>query len=164
MKSLGADVTLDYRESDLARKIKAAIPTAKNLMHAFDCVGVEPLLFEEVVDEGGTLALALPPTRQYTKHHAEMAITGCIHDLETFKTPHFKFHEGNEPRDSPGAKRLRDLMDWTMKEVGRRYQPPNVRRLSGKGMYDAFEAFELLRANQISAEKVVWKMANTPGL
>jgi hypothetical protein len=60
-------------------------------------------------------------------------------------------------------------MAWTMKELrkdvgGRKYQPPRVRRLNGRGMYDALEAFLLMKRNGISGEKVVYWMEETPEL
>jgi hypothetical protein len=60
-------------------------------------------------------------------------------------------------------------MAWTMKELrkdvgGRKYQPPRVRRLNGRGMYDALEAFLLMKRNGISGEKVVYLMEETPEL
>jgi hypothetical protein len=60
-------------------------------------------------------------------------------------------------------------MAWTMKELrkdvgGRKYQPPRVRRLNGRGMYDALEAFLLMKGNGISGEKVVYWMEETPEL
>ena len=93
-----------------------------------------------------------------------MAVAGIIHDLQDWEFSQFKFVDGVEPRDSKGAVRLRQLMDWTLKEIGNKYQPPKVRKLSGKGLYDALEAFPLMKAGKISGEKVVWRMAETPGL
>ena len=60
-------------------------------------------------------------------------------------------------------------MAWTMKELrkdvgGRKYQPPRVRRLNGRGMYDALEAFLLMKGKGISGEKVVYWMEETPEL
>ncbi|KAI1611229.1 hypothetical protein EDD36DRAFT_497140 [Exophiala viscosa] len=163
LKSLGADHVFNYRDEDVVSKIKSVIPPGKTLSHAYDCVGVDITPLEEAVAPGGSIILALPPTRSSPHHHAEMAIAGIIQDLETFKTEDFKFHEG-EPHDSKGALRLRAIMAWTMEHVGKEYKPARVRHLSGKGMYDAFEAFELMRANKINAEKVVWRMSETPGL
>lgn len=164
LRSLGADFTFDYQDENVTGKIRGVIPQGRHLRHAFDCVGIDIKILEELVEEGGTIALALPPTRLSPRHHVEMAIAGTIHDLESFNAPEFKFHDGKEPRDSRGAVTLRSIMAWTMGQVGRKYQPARVRRLSGKGMYDAFEAFELMRAKKISAEKVVWRMSETPGL
>lgn len=133
-------------------------------MHALDCVGVDIQILESLVEPGGTISLALPPTRESPNHHVEMAVAGIIHDLENWEFSQFRFVDGIEPRDSTGAARLRQLMDWALKEIGNRYRPPKVRKLSGKGLYDALEAFPLMKAGKISGEKVVWRMAETPGL
>ncbi|KAK6064901.1 hypothetical protein SCUP234_12810 [Seiridium cupressi] len=164
LKSLGAHYAFDYRSPDVIDKIKAAVPSTKHLMHAYDCVGTDIAILENAVEDGGSIILALPPTRPSPRHHTEMAIAGTIHDLETFKAPEFKFHEGIEPKDSAGAARLGKLMTWTTEQAGKLYQPARVRRLGGKGMYDAFECFDLMRQNKLSAEKVVWRMSETPGL
>lgn len=118
---------------------------------------------EEAVAAGGTIILPLPPTAPSPKHHTDMAFAGIIHDLESFKID-FKFPNGLTSRDHEGSLRLRALMTWTLEHVGKEYKPSRPRYLSGKGMYDAFEAFELMRANKINAEKVVWRMSETPGL
>jgi hypothetical protein len=39
-----------------------------------------------------------------------------------------------------------------------------VRKLSGRGLYDALEAFELMKQGKISGEKVVYRMADTPDI
>lgn len=164
MRDLGADVVLDYGDKDVVGRIKEAIPASKMLKHAFNCVGASVELFEDAVDQGGSIIVSLPPTVQCPDHHVEMAIAGTVHNLESFKASDFKFHHGIEPRDSHGAEVLRSIMHWTLKEVGMRYQPPRVRTLSRRGMYDAFEAFALMKENLISGEKVVWRMSETPGL
>jgi hypothetical protein len=127
-------------------------------------VGVDVEILEEAVASGGTIITALPPTKFSPNHHVEMAVAGNIHDLESFKTDDFKFHGGNEPRDSKGGSTLKAVMAWTIAEAGRKYLPAKVRKLGGRGMYDALKAFQLMKANKISAEKVVWRMAETPGL
>lgn len=144
------------------RKVRGVIPASKKLRHAFNCVDASVELFDNAVEQGGSIILALPPTKKYLNHHVEMAVAGTVHDLETFRAPEFKFHEGREPRDSYGSTILRSVMTWTLKEVGVRYQPPRVRTMSRRGMYDAFEAFNLMRENRISGEKVVWRMSETP--
>jgi len=164
LKSLGADFTFDYKDKDVVAKIQKSIPDCKHLRHAMDCVGVDIAPLEAVVEEGGSISLALPPTGPSSKHHVEMVIAGVIHDLEEFQAPGFKFHGGIEPRDTHGGKTLSKLMTWTLAEVGKKYQLPKVRHMSGKGMYDALEAYDAMRANKISGEKVVWRMAETPGL
>lgn len=145
-------------------KIRNAIPNNKTLRHAFACVDLDIAPIETVVEEGGSISLALPPTRPSPKHHAEMVTAGIIHDQENFNAPGFNFVGGVEPRDTAGGKTLSDLMVWTLGEAGKKYQLPRVRRLSGRGLYDALEAYELMRKNEISAEKVVWRMEETPAL
>jgi NADPH:quinone reductase-like Zn-dependent oxidoreductase len=160
---LGADVVFDYRDKKIVNKLKGTVSGVK-LQLAFNCVGASTEVLEQVVEPGGSIILALPPTSQSSTHHVEMAIAGTVHDLETFRAPEFKFHEGVEPHDTHGAGVLRSIMQWTLQGVGTQYQPPRVRRLAGHGMHDAFEAFALMRQNRISGEKVVWRMAETPNL
>lgn len=145
--------------------IRAVVPPGKRLTHAFDCVGVDISAMENVVEQGGSIALALPPTRPSSNHHVEMAVAGHIHKLQSYKTDDFEFHGEKEPQDSAAGQRIRDLMTWLMEDpIARGYKPGRVKKLSGKGMYDAFEAFQLMREKKLSAEKVVWRMSETPGL
>ncbi|KFY65395.1 hypothetical protein V496_02587 [Pseudogymnoascus sp. VKM F-4515 (FW-2607)] len=164
LRSLGADVVLDYKDKSVVDKIRNTIPDNKTLRHAFACVDLDIAPIETVVEEGGSISLALPPTRPSPKHHVEMVTAGIIHDQEDFNAPGFNFVGGVEPRDTAGGKTLSDLMVWTLAEAGKKYQLPRVRRLSGRGLYDALEAYELMRKNEISAEKVVWRMEETPAL
>jgi hypothetical protein len=161
---LGADFCFDYKDKNVTKKIQETIPSGKQLKHALDCVGVDIAPIEAAVVEGGSICLVLPPTKQSPNHHVEMVVAGVIHDLDNFDSPGFKFVDGKEPRDSQGGRTLNQLMKWTLSEAGKKYQVPKVRKMSGKGMYDAFEAFEAMKSNQISGEKVVWRMADTPGL
>jgi hypothetical protein len=145
--------------------IRGAVPPGKHLARAFDCVGVDISVMENLVEQGGSIALALPPTRPSLNHHVDMAIAGHVHDLQSYKTDDFEFHGGRAPQDSAGGRKIRTLMAWLMEDpIARGYKPGIVKRLSGKGMYDAFEAFQLMRAKKLSAQKVVWRMSETPGL
>jgi hypothetical protein len=120
---------------------------------------------ENVVAEKGTIVLALPPIRETQKHHSEMAVAGTINNLETFNAPSFKFVDGVDPPTSAqGAERLQSLVKWALNEAGGRYIVPKVRKLGGRGLYDALEAFELMKAGKVSGEKVVYRMADTPDL
>jgi len=49
-------------------------------------------------------------------------------------------------------------------ESERKYQRPRVGSLSGKDMYDALEAFALMKKNNISGEKVVYWTQEMPGM
>jgi hypothetical protein len=118
---------------------------------------------ENVVVEKGTIILALPPIREILKHHSEMAVAGTINNLETFNTPNFKFmDEVDPPASAQGAERLQKLVKWALNEAGGRYIVPRVKKLGGRGLYDALEAFELMKAGKISGEKVVYRIAEMP--
>lgn len=60
------------------------------------------------------------------------------------------------------AEKLQSVVQWALDNAGGKYIPPRVRRLRGRGLYDALEAFELMRRGEISGEKVVYKMSETP--
>jgi NADPH:quinone reductase-like Zn-dependent oxidoreductase len=162
---LGADFVFDYRDTAVAQKIKSALGD-KPLKHAFDCVGADETVlkvFETVIQKGGSVALALPPTRPLIDYHCAFVIAGVVHDLGDFEMPSFKFAAA-VIRDTEGANRLKSCVRWALDEAGHRYTPPKVRKLSGKGLHDALEAFDLMKAGKISGEKVVYRMAETPGL
>jgi NADPH:quinone reductase-like Zn-dependent oxidoreductase len=163
---LGADFVLDYKDPSIEAQIRACIPPDKPLRHAFDCAGAYPEAFKSLVEPGGSVVLALANRGDYPDHRVERAIGGYIHMLGAFDAATFSYKPGTE-REKKAGRIARELMAWTMKElrkeVGeRQYQPPRVRRLSGKGMYDALEAFRLMKKNEISGEKVVYWMEETP--
>ncbi|KAL3484345.1 hypothetical protein BJX62DRAFT_244033 [Aspergillus germanicus] len=92
LQSLGADVLFDYRDKEIVNKLKGTVSGVK-LQLAFKCVGASTEVLEQVVEPGGSIILALPPTSQSSTHHVEMAIAGTVHDLESFRAPDFKFHK-----------------------------------------------------------------------
>jgi NADPH:quinone reductase-like Zn-dependent oxidoreductase len=165
---LGADSVLDYKDPSIEAQIRACIPPGKSLKHAFDCAGAHPEAFKSVVEPGGSIVLALANRGDYLDHRVERAIGGYIHILGASDAATFSYKHGTE-REKKAGRISRELMAWTMielrKEVGeRKYQTPRVRRLSGRGMYDALEAFQLMKSNKISGEKVVYWMEETPEL
>jgi hypothetical protein len=122
-------------------------------------------VLERTVETGGSIILALPALRETPHHHSEMAVAGTVCNLKSFEMPSFKFLGGTDPpTDSAGAARLQSIIRWALDEVERGYTPPKVRRLSGKGLFDALEAFKLMKAGKISGEKVVYRMAETPDI
>ncbi|KAF2809398.1 uncharacterized protein BDZ99DRAFT_520755 [Mytilinidion resinicola] len=102
--SSGANFAFDYKDGSVTSKTKGVIPSLKRLMHALDCVGTDIKILEELIEEGGTISLALPPTRPSPRHHVGMAVAGTIYDLETFTAPEFKFHGGKEPGIARGQR------------------------------------------------------------
>jgi hypothetical protein len=92
-----------------------------------------------------------------------MVVAGVIHDLSDFDMPSVK-RVAAASHNPEGAARLKAIVKWVLDEAGHRYTPAKVRKLSGKGLYDALEAFDLMRAGKISGEKVVYRMVETPDL
>jgi hypothetical protein len=165
---LGADFVLDYQDPDIEAQIRACIPVGKSLKQAFDCAGAEPAVFKSVVEPGGSIALVLATRGVWPDHRIERAIGGYIHMLGRFDAATFSYQPGTEKEEKAG-RIAREVLAWTMKELGkdvgvRKYQPPRVRRLSGKGLYDVMEAIDLMKSNEIHAEKVVYWMDETPEL
>jgi len=155
----------DYRDPEVEDKIK---DVSKETTHTFTCVGVDERvlrILESLTQKGGNIILALPPIRDTPNHHSEMCVAGTIMELESFEMPSFKFHGGHEPpTSSEGARRLKGLMKWALEEAGEKYTLPRVRRLSRRGLFDALEAIELMKAGKISGEKVVYRMEETPDI
>ena len=165
IKSLGADSVFDYRDPEVESKIKSV---SQCITDTFTCVGVDEKvlqILERLTQKGGNIILALPPIRDTPNHHSEMCVAGTIFDIDSFEMPSFKFHGGSEPPASTqGAKRLQDLMRWALTEVGGKYKLSRVRRLSRRGLFDALEAIDLMKAGKISGEKVVYRMDETPDI
>jgi hypothetical protein len=165
---LGADFVLDYKDPSIEAQIRSCIPPGKSLKHAFDCAGVEPEVFKSVVEPGGSIVIVLAKRHDYPDHRVERAIGGYIHMLGAFDAATFSYKPGSAHQEKAG-RIARNLMAWTMTELRkdekeRKYQPPRVRKLSGRGMHDALEAFQLMKSNKISGEKIVYWMEETPEL
>lgn len=157
---------LDYKDPSIEAQIRSCILPGKSLKHAFDCAGVEPEVFKSVVEPGGSIVIVLAKRHEYPSHRVERAIGGYIHMLGVFDAATFSYKPGTG-REEKAGRIARELMAWTMAELRkdeseRKYQTPRVRKLSGKGMYDALETFQLMKSNQISGEKVVYWMEETP--
>jgi hypothetical protein len=165
---LGEDFVLDYKDPSIEAQIRAGLPPGKVLRHAFDCAGAYPEAFKSVIEPEGSILLVLANRDNSPDHRVERAIGGYMHMLGAFDAASFSYKSGTE-REKKAGSIARELMAWTMKELRkdvseRKYQPPRVRRLGGKGMYDALEAFRVMKRNGISGERVVYWMEETPEL
>lgn len=76
VKSLGADVVIDYRQGNVVEEIRKAVGDQK-LLKAYDCVS-EPKTFEAVakaLDKGGKLTHILPAPEDFKPEGVELIIT-----------------------------------------------------------------------------------------
>jgi NADPH:quinone reductase-like Zn-dependent oxidoreductase len=163
LKSLGANIVLDYKDPNIATSLKAAVGETP-LRHIFDCVGVDAstlTLLESLLSPQGKLLSSVPP-KAAPKCRFDMCAAGIIHELSDFNLPGSRLNSMLGKPNPDAAKKLQSAVQWALDNVGGKYIPPRVRRLRGRGLYDALEAFELMRRGEISGEKVVYKMSETP--
>src|SRR5579862_165686 len=163
--SLGADVVLDYHDSDLSPRLKSACPTP--IRHAFAAVRLDKAsldLLEATVSPGGSIVSALSLHRPLPNHITNFAVAGVIHELDDWGLPDSHLGKLTVTVNSEGARKIRQVIEWALAEAGKDYCPSKIRKLSGKGLYDALEAFDLMKKGKISGEKVVYWMADTPEL
>jgi NADPH:quinone reductase-like Zn-dependent oxidoreductase len=160
---LGADIVFDYKDPSIAKSLKTAVGN-KELRHIFDCVGVDPAtldILESLLSPSGKFLSSVPPSRT-PKHNYAMCAAGIIHELSDFNLPGSRLNTMLGKPNPDAAKKLQTVVQWALDNVGGKYIPPRVRKLSGRGLYDALEAFELMRGGKISGEKVVYRMSETP--
>ena len=85
--------------------------------------------------------------------------------LRAFDPATFSYEPGSEEEMDAGSMAM-GLISWGMKKDknDRKDQPPRVGRLSRRGTHDALEAFQLMKRNDISGQKVTYWMCETQDL
>ncbi|KAF9873396.1 zinc-binding oxidoreductase [Colletotrichum karsti] len=159
LKSLGADVTIDYREADWVEQVKKA--ANDDLKYAFDCISevdTTKAVVQTISPKGGHVMCILPRKADevgapsYVKVESTLAYTvfgkplqyGPFDNLTGDRSGDKKFWE----------KYLQVLPKWL--EEG--YLKPNPQKEFG-GLEDIPKGFELQEKGGVSAEKLVYKIA-----
>lgn len=148
-ESAGADVVIDYRGKSDAELIAAIRDAAKgrSLEHAFDAISEHgsPVLCAEILGKG-KLTLVLPQGPEKVENGVEVTQTsvGRAHgELAAF------------------AEKYYGLMAKWLSEG--KFKGNRVKLMPG-GLAAVQEGLALLRANQVSGEKLVYRIEDTPGL
>lgn len=157
-KSLGAEEVFDYKDPECGKKINEY--TKNKLRFAWDTIAnpaaaqicADALTTEPGARYGAIIVVKFP--REDVKHEYTLAYSGVGEDFE--KRGH-KFH--NNERHGEFASKFFEIAR-TLVAAGRvRPHPVSVRP---NGLAGALEGMEVMRTGNHSAEKLVYRVSETP--
>ncbi|KAK7469018.1 Zinc-binding oxidoreductase alcohol dehydrogenase [Stygiomarasmius scandens] len=159
VKSLGADSVFDYKEEDVARKIREH--TSNKLTYAIDCVseGNTPnLVGNSLGNEGGHVTLVLnakiPREDVESEFHLVYTLFG-----EPFLTSPPVYDYPAYPEHREQAKIWAKLLSEQL-ALGRLKTTPV--KVVPNGLADVAKWIEYHQQGKVSAEKIVYRIADTP--
>ncbi|KAK5119224.1 hypothetical protein LTR85_007838 [Meristemomyces frigidus] len=157
VKSLGASTAFNYKDPDVAKKIREH--TNDKLTHVFDCIseGSSPKICSEAVSsKGGQVSFLLPVKFDRedveNKHTLAYTITG----------ESFKFGPNDvpaKPEDFEFGKKFWELSTKLFAEKKVSVHPPKVGK---EGLVGVFDGLQQLREGKVSGTKLVYKVDETP--
>ncbi|KAI0050797.1 dehydrogenase [Auriscalpium vulgare] len=158
LKEYGADELFDYKDPDVSQKIKLA--TGGKLKHAVDTIceaGSGPIIVHAFGDEGGHIAQTLfyPSPQENVTGKFTFAYDLLGEDFETprpFKaTPEYREHSQKM------TKLLAEIL-----ALGKVKPIPKL--ILPKGLASVQEGFDYMMRGKVSAQKITYRIADTPGV
>ncbi|EED12985.1 alcohol dehydrogenase, putative [Talaromyces stipitatus ATCC 10500] len=158
LKSLGAEEVFDYKDPECGKKINEY--TRNKLRYAWDCIATasaaqicaDALTTEPGARYGGIIGVKFP--REDVKHTDTLAYTGLGEDFEK-RGRKFLNNEKHGEFQSMWFEIARTFL-----AAGRlRPHPVSVRP---KGLVGAIEGMETMKKGEYSAEKLVYRVSETP--
>ncbi|KZT12690.1 GroES-like protein [Laetiporus sulphureus 93-53] len=158
VKGLGADEVFDYADSFTFRKIISA--TSGRLKYAIDCTseGTTPYQVSmSLSEEGGTIATLLPYTSRRQGVKTEFILAYTI----LGKTVEIPFHIPAYPEHYRNAVKYSKLISTLL---AKSVLKPCTIRVFPHGLESVHDGFEYMKAGKVHAEKLIYRIADTPGL
>ncbi|THV06350.1 dehydrogenase [Dendrothele bispora CBS 962.96] len=155
LKKLGADEVFDYRDPEVAKKIRTL--TNEKLKHAVDCIseGSTPqLISDSLSPEGGTISAIL----KYDTVRPEVKVVFSL-AYYLFGKPFGNFTPTTEMTEF--ATKSSKLISKLLAE-GKIVPAPL--KIYPKGLADVPEGLEFMKSGKVSGEKIVYRVADTPGV
>ncbi|KAI0312303.1 dehydrogenase, partial [Amylostereum chailletii] len=152
IKSLGAKEVYDYKDPEAAAKIKAA--TGGKIVYAVDCIselGSDKIISDALSDDGGKIACILP--YKGTPKENITPIMSLAYDLVVDR-PGSPSYLANGPTY---AKLISDLL------AGGKLKPSPI-LVMPKGLESVADGFKYMMDGKVSAQKVIFRISDTPGL
>ncbi|KAI0028449.1 dehydrogenase [Vararia minispora EC-137] len=153
VRGYGADEVYDYRDPEAPQKIKAA--TGGKLKYAVDAIsehGSDKFVSGALSDEGGKIACVLPYT-SLPRANIE-PILSIVSDLAFDRPGSGVSYVEDGPKY---AKMITDLI------AQGKLKPAPILIMS-KGLASVSEAFQYMMEGKVSGKKVIFRIADTPGL
>ncbi|PCH33721.1 dehydrogenase [Wolfiporia cocos MD-104 SS10] len=158
VKSLGADEVFDYADSHTPRKIFAA--TGGKLRHVVDCIseGRTPNQCSmSLSKEGGTITTLLPYTSRSKGVKTDFVLAYSI-----FGNPvEFPFVFPASEEHHKNAGQYAKLIAEVIAKIPIKSIPVNI---FPNGLLSVADGFEYMKAGKVHAEKITYRIADTPGL
>ncbi|KAJ3115168.1 hypothetical protein HDU96_001073 [Phlyctochytrium bullatum] len=165
VRAHGADHFLDYRDADVVAKIKAvAAKYPRGLRHVVDTISeggtTETIL--KAVDSGAKIGVILPQPPAVNEIRKDVAIV-----LQLVYTI-FGRHVKTFGLDIPPKPQDLDLASktylWISRLLGKGLLRGNPVALRAGGLDGVVEGFDYMRKGNVSAQKLVYRIADTQGL
>ncbi|THV06348.1 GroES-like protein [Dendrothele bispora CBS 962.96] len=155
LKKLGADEVFDYRDPEVTKKIRAS--ANGKLKHAVDCIseGSTPqLISDSLSPEGGTVSAIL----EYETVRPEVKVV--------FSLGYYLF--GKPLGDFTPTTGMTDFGTTSSKLISKLLAEgkivPAPLKIYPNGLADVPEGLEFMKSGKVSGEKIVYRIADTPGV
>ncbi|BCS02740.1 zinc-binding alcohol dehydrogenase family protein [Aspergillus luchuensis] len=157
VKGLGADEVFDYNAPNAAAEIRKA--TDNKLKLVLDTISLEAsakFCDEAISTEGGEYSalLAVGIERKNVNDRWTLAYTAVGEEFMFGETPF-----PAKPEDKEFAAKFWDIAQKLLAEGKIKVHRPSVR---GEGLKGVLEGLQLLKADKVSGEKLVYNVAETP--
>ncbi|KAI0051438.1 dehydrogenase [Auriscalpium vulgare] len=160
VKSLGADEVYDYHDADVTQKIAKAAAAKGGVRHVVDTIseGSTPkLAFDVLGEEGGVIAAILPypapPPKESIKVINSAAFTLLGKDFD------FPFNHVSTP---DVKERVRGYVKVLESIIASGKVKPNPTLVFPKGLASVADGFEFMKAGKVSAQKITYRISDTP--
>lgn len=156
VKSLGATHAFDYKESDVADKIKEAAP---DLKYVFDTIGNETssVTASKAIDKNGGTLCTTRPTKEHTENVTGQTKVTCVLVWTAFLTDH-EYSGIRWPASEDDHKLATELFGQLPEWIEAGKIKPNKPKFIQGGLDGIEEGFQMYRDGKISAEKIVYEL------
>ncbi|KZT64509.1 GroES-like protein [Daedalea quercina L-15889] len=158
VKALGADEVFDYADSRTPRKIFAS--TSGTLRHAMDCISQDRTpnqVSTSLSKEGGTIATLLP----YTSRTKGVKTVSILAYTIFGKDISFPYTQPAVAEDHASGIQYAKLISKLLSEG--KLKPIPI-KMFPNGLQGVQDGFEYMRAGEVHAEKITYRVSDTPGV
>lgn len=161
VKSLGADVVLDYGSSTVMKDIKSA--AKDNLKHAMDCISLEPsakICVEAMSESGGQFATLQPISDELVNSinksvSNDLTVAYTVIGEEFWNGP---YQVKARPEDFEFGKTFWELTRSLLEQGKLRAHRPTVNP-TGTGLEGVLKGIQEMRAGKVSGKKWVYTIS-----
>ncbi|KAL0933799.1 zinc-binding oxidoreductase [Colletotrichum truncatum] len=159
LKSLGADIVIDYRDADWIEQVKKA--ANDNLQYAFDCISeidTTKAVVQTISSKGGHVMCILPRKADEVNAPSYVKVESTLAYTVFGKALQYGAFDNIDGDRSGDKKFWENYLQVVPKWLEEGYVKPNPPKEFG-GLEDIPKGFELQEKGGVSAEKLVYKIA-----